>query len=105
MSDWTMSDIGDEVIAGAKLNKAALVQAIRKVKANKVAVQVGVSETLISNMISDDDKLLRFCAVVAAAGLSFAPRDGRILDNAAANALLKLAAIGLQSMTQPGADE
>jgi len=104
MSDWTAKDIDEEVLLSARQNYAALVSAIRKETAKSVALRVGISDTLICNQISDEDKLLRFCAIASAAGMTFAPKTGRVFDDGEADALLKLASIGLKSMARPGAD-
>lgn len=100
MNDWTVKDIDDEVLPAARHNYAALVSAIRKATANAVALRIGISGTLICNQIADEDKLLRFCAIAAAAGMTFAPKSGRVFDDGEADALLKLASIGLQSMAR-----
>lgn len=85
--------VADSIRHRAQKNHSVLLRAIAKVSGKRVAELIGVSETTMSGIRSD--QIERFAAVVAACGLKLAPATDETYDEDYISALKTLAVIGL----------
>lgn len=88
-----MSDMSESIRAKTRRNHAVILRAISDVTGKRVAELIGVSESTLSAMKSDN--LERFASLIAACGLKIVPITEQVYDESVISAIKTLAAIGL----------
>lgn len=95
--------ISESIRGKAQRNNSMLLRCMAEVSQKRVAELIGVSETTLSNMKSDN--LERFAALVAACGLRLVACTDQTYDESAVSALKTLAAIGIDRVRPNREDE
>jgi len=85
--------IADSIRTKARRNHSLLLRCVAEVSQKRVAELLGVSETLMSTMKTE--QLERFGALIAACGLKLAPATDQTFDESYISALRTLAKRGL----------
>lgn len=94
-----MATLSPQILARARKNASAIVNALANVSQVKVAELMGVHESTISKM--KEVELDRMGAFLAACGLKAVPEDACAVDPKVLSALGALAALGAQRAGEP----